>query len=106
MSRTTRRSPAELTVGWPACPSEDHAAEIARQFAQNLAAAVGGRSVRSVARDADVDEGTLRRILSGATWPDLRTIALLEQALGGQLYPVAIRGIDRMGATTGALGDA
>lgn len=44
------------------------------------------RSVRSVAREAGLDEGTLRRTLAGATWPDIRTIALLERALGQPLF--------------------
>ncbi|MGS0561375.1 helix-turn-helix domain-containing protein [Microbacterium aurugineum] len=49
---------------------------------------MGKASVRSVADIAGLDEGTLRNILSGARWPDLRTIALLEDALGVALWPV------------------
>lgn len=87
MARTERAAPAELTPCWPESPSPDHAAEQARMFAVNLRAAIGEQSMRSVARAADVDEGTIRRVLSGATWPDLRTIALLEKALEQRLYP-------------------
>jgi len=44
--------------------------------------------MRGVARGADLDEGTVRRILAGAAWPDLHTIARLEQSIGIRLYPV------------------
>lgn len=56
-------------------------------FVINLLATIGPESVRSVARSAGLDEGTLRRVLAGATWPDLRTVALLEKALEQPLYP-------------------
>lgn len=77
-----------MTPSWPSSPSSDYAAERERLFALNLRTAIGDRSVRAVGRDADVDEGTIRRVLAGSTWPDIRTIALLEKALDQSLYPI------------------
>lgn len=87
MSRTERASPAELTASWPDQPSSDQAGEVARRFALNLRQAIGDRSVRSVAATAGVDEKSVRAVLAGSSWPDLRTIARLEGALGRDLYP-------------------
>jgi len=53
----------------------------------NVRTAIGERSVRSVAEEAGLDEGTVRRVLSGSAWPDLCTAARLEEALGARLYP-------------------
>lgn len=86
MARSERRSPAELSVSWPSEPSADPAAEAARQFALNLRDAIGDRSVRSVAAQADISEGTVRHVLAGSVWADLRTISQLEAALGVNLY--------------------
>lgn len=63
------------------------AGETARRFANNLRAAMGKVSMRRVAADAGLDEGTLRRVLAGSVWPDLHTIARLEEALAVELYP-------------------
>lgn len=87
MSRVSRPTPADLTPGWPESPSPDYAAEIARQLAQNLKVSLGKRSVRSAVEGAEVDEATVRRILAGSIWTDLRTIARLEYALGARIYP-------------------
>lgn len=43
---------------------------------------MGDASIRSVAREANLDHNVLRTMLSGETWPDLVTIAKLEQTLG------------------------
>jgi len=87
MARTERESPAGLTASWPGTPSEDHSGEVARLFVLNLIGAMGERSNRSVADAAGINEATLRKTLSGASWPDLRTISRLELALGQALYP-------------------
>lgn len=87
MSRPHRPSPASLTSDWPNVASSDPAAEKARLFAVSLGQALQGHSVRSVAAAADIDEATIRRVLAGSAWPDLRTIAMLETALGQPLYP-------------------
>lgn len=85
--REPRLSPAALAKNWPSTPVADPAAETARRFALNLRDALGDRSVRAVARDAGVNEGTIRHILTGSVWPDLLTISRLELALGVNLYP-------------------
>lgn len=77
MANRRRETPAELTESWPDVPSRDPAGETARQFVLNLRAAIGGRSVRSVARDAGIDEGTIRNVLRGAVWPDIHSVARL-----------------------------
>lgn len=87
MGRTGRKSPNELVENWPHQAADDHAAETARRFVVNLTAAIGHQSLRGVARDAGIDEGTIRAVLAGSVWPDLRTMALLEKAVGGGLYP-------------------
>jgi len=75
MSKLPRLSPAEFD------------GERARQLAVNIRSALGGVSARSTADAAGLDARTLRNILSGAKWPDLRTITLLEEALDVALWP-------------------
>jgi len=92
MPKTLRVAPSELTDTWPMTPSWDVAGEKARLLALNLRSALGTASIRSIADKAGLDERTLRNILSGAKWPDLRTIALLEAALGVGLWPASSDG--------------
>lgn len=87
MGNQHRETPASLTPGWPEASSPDSAAETARVFANSLRDAIGNRSVRSVASSAGLDEATVRRVLTGDAWPDLRTVARLEDALLRPLYP-------------------
>lgn len=84
--KETRATPAMLSPEWPDHPSTDPAGEAARRFALNLKAAIGDRAVREVSRAAGLDEGTIRKILRGESWPDLRTIWKLESSLDAQLY--------------------
>lgn len=62
-------------------------AEYVRQVAVRLDEAIGGRSVRDVAREADLQHTTVLGLLKGESWPDLVTIAKLEQELGVRLWP-------------------
>ena len=87
MANRAHPTPKDLTSSWPDAESGDPAGEAARRFVVNLRAAMGGRSIRSVAADAGLDEGSVRRVLSGATWPHLRAMVLLEESLGVRLYP-------------------
>lgn len=84
--REPRATPATLSPQWPDEPSADPAGEAARRFAVNLRDAIGDRSVRAVAREAGLNEGTIRKILLGKTWADLHTIWSLESTLDTQLY--------------------
>lgn len=98
MPGTSRQTPAQLAAApWPNVASEDDTVEVARVLSLRLEAALGSRSVRSLSRDSDVPDGTILRILNGATWPDIRTVARLERALDADLYPA--RG-DRSAAQT------
>ena len=87
MKDAKRATPAELTTSWPDIASTDAAGETARQIVLSLRVAMGEASVRSVASAAGIDESTVRKMLAGEVWPDIRTVALLEQALRARLYP-------------------
>lgn len=47
---------------------------------------MGEKSIRRVAADAGIDEGSVRRALSGSAWSHLRAMVLLEESLGVRLY--------------------
>ena len=68
-------------------PAADPIGEVARQLAVNLRAAIGSRSLRAAAEAAGVDHSTIMAILQGRTWPDLYTLARLEQGLEADLWP-------------------
>lgn len=92
MGRPTRALPSELTAApWPERPSSDRFAEVDRQFVIKLRAAMAGRTLREVAADAGIGHVTLQRVLTGNAWPDLHTIARLEDGLDAQLWPVRSR---------------
>ena len=59
----------------------------AQELARSLHEAIGPLSLRYVARRAKLDHTTIAAVLSGSRWPDLVTIAKLEQALGKRLWP-------------------
>lgn len=82
-----RGFPAEGSEGWPYTSASSEDAEVARLIVLNLIAAAEGRGLRSIARQADIDEKTLRQLLAGASYPDVRTVARLERALQVPLYP-------------------
>lgn len=86
MPNTPHPTPKDLTSSWPDEPSPDPAGEAARQFVVNLRAAMGEKSIRRVATDAGIDEGSVRRVLSGSAWPHLRAVVMLEESLGVRLY--------------------
>lgn len=86
MANKAHPTPKDLTGSWPDEPSHDPAGEAARLFVVNLRVAMGEKSIRRVARDAGLDEGSVRRVLAGAAWPHLRAMVMLEEALGTRLY--------------------
>lgn len=65
------------------------AAALAQQLARALAGELGrqARSVRQVARDADLQHATVLALLHGHRWPDFVTIVKLEDALEADLWP-------------------
>jgi len=88
MARQPRANPVELAdPPWPEQPSTDPLGEVARQFVLNVRAAIGDRSIRSVAAAAGMSHATLLNVLAGRVWPDLYTIARLEAALQTGLWP-------------------
>lgn len=64
-------------------------AAVAQQLARRLAAELDRqrRSVRQLARDADLQHSTVLALLSGQRWPDFVTVVKLEDALGADLWP-------------------
>ncbi|HEX4402888.1 MAG TPA: helix-turn-helix transcriptional regulator [Galbitalea sp.] len=84
--RPARPVPAELCDNWPNIPSLDADAEIARQLALRLRAAMKGASLRETARATGVDRATIGTILNGGSWPDIITLAKLEREFG-PLWP-------------------
>jgi lambda repressor-like predicted transcriptional regulator len=87
MPRRARATPRELAPAWPDGPANSVEGEVARRFAENLRAVIGTRAVRAVARDAGVNHSTLLGILDGQKWPDLETIAKIEEGTGTDLWP-------------------
>ena len=85
MPRPVRAKPRDLTDSWPDSPSASPAGEVARQFALNLQAAIGCMSLRAAAKACGLVHATVISILDGTTWPDLETIAKLEDGLGSPL---------------------
>jgi len=85
--RPTRPLPRDLVDDWPNRVADDPATETARSLAVNLAAAMDGRSLRTIRDLTGVDHTTVADILNGSVWSDLHTIARLEAGLGVPLYP-------------------
>jgi transcriptional regulator with XRE-family HTH domain len=63
------------------------AAHWAAEISRRLSAALAGRSKSGVAEAAGVARSTLYDVLTGETWPDLVTIAALEEVLELELWP-------------------
>ena len=93
--RGEKGSPRDLVEGgaWPDAPARAdlpapvrRAVAFAAEVSRRLDAGLEGRSVASVARDADVARSTVYDVRSGATWPDVVTAFKVEDALGIQLW--------------------
>jgi DNA-binding phage protein len=81
---------------WPDDPLVDDAppyATVTAEVVRRYRAAVGSRSLRSVASAAGIDATSLGRTLAGETVPDVHTVAVLEDALGVALWPTYPRGV-------------
>ena len=76
---------------WPSgkpkegAPAEVHVIQTIAQRLRSLLKK-SEKSVRYLARDADLNPQTVHNILEGKTWPDLPTIYRLEYALGERLW--------------------
>ncbi|WP_340387100.1 helix-turn-helix transcriptional regulator [Aeromicrobium sp.] len=87
MARPSRLKPSEVAADWPTIPSDDYPTEVARQLALNLDAALKGISLRAAKGKTGVDHTTIADIINGNVWPDLHTIARLEDGLDVGLWP-------------------
>ena len=88
MPRVSRPRPVDLCpTPWPEVSSEDSLGEFGRQFVLRLRSAIGSRSLRSVALEAEVNPQTLANVLAGLAWPDLATVARLQMSLRVTLVP-------------------
>lgn len=82
--------PASYVVAgaWPhGAVSGPAIVEYARLFALRLSQETSNRPIRDVARLAELSHSTLLAILHGQRWPDMATIAKLEDALDMDLWP-------------------
>jgi lambda repressor-like predicted transcriptional regulator len=78
------------TGQWPHADLADHhGARVAQALARRLAAAMDhhGFSANRLATAAGINRQTIANVLAGTGWPDLLTIASLEQALQTDLWP-------------------
>ena len=87
--RAKKGSPLDHVVEgeWPDGELDTVDGEVAAAIARNLRGAMAGRSARSIAGIAGIAHTTVQRILSGERWPDIASIALLEDALKTPLWP-------------------
>ncbi|MEW2518630.1 helix-turn-helix domain-containing protein [Actinacidiphila alni] len=69
--------------------TDHHGARVAQALAGKLQAAIDNKdwSVAELSRRSGVARYTIAKALAGEAWPDLLTIANLEQALGADLWP-------------------
>ena len=89
VARPHRKTPAEHFPdgAWPDGATDDPAARVAAAFASRLRTAAAGRSYRQLEAVTGVDHTAIAKTLTGATWPDLATIAKLEHGLDTDLWP-------------------
>ena len=90
--RVSRKHPVTYIVKGGAFPEGPYLWEtpsevyLAAGLARRLKDKIGKESIRYVAKKAQLSPQTLVNILHGNTWPDLLTIARLEEALGTRLW--------------------
>ncbi|MEV7928523.1 helix-turn-helix transcriptional regulator [Kitasatospora sp. NPDC088779] len=74
---------------WPRLASGDTAAEAVRVISSRLAEALAGQAVslRQAAVGSGVNRQAIADLLAGRSWPDVATVARLENFLDVPLYP-------------------
>ncbi len=89
-SRPNLRQPASYVPGgdWKVGPVDGPRLVLyAQAFAAAVEAAIGDRTLRDVARQAEISHTTLLAVLHGQRWPDMITIAKLEETFQRSLWP-------------------
>jgi hypothetical protein len=87
-------APAEYLLAgesWPTgrlAKSAPPEATLAAGIASRMVEAMGGLSIRELARRSDVSPQTVSNLLAGRSWGDLVTLARIERALGVSLWGV------------------
>ncbi|MDU1537875.1 MAG: hypothetical protein E6897_11815 [Cutibacterium avidum] len=87
MARPKRPSPSAFSADWPDVACDDAAAEKVRLLALAVRDALGTKSIRSTAAGVGLDHSVVGDLMAGRSWPDARTVALLEVALDVSLWP-------------------
>lgn len=88
MAAPRRPAPRTYTTSWPSEPADDPAAETIRLAVLTLIDTIGERSLRDVARECGMNHAALAKMVNGETWPEARTIALLESGLEVGIWPL------------------
>lgn len=83
------KAPRDRVTGdeWPNGHSTDPTVIAGQEVARRLFEALGGRSYRSVGRDAGVAHSTIGDIVTGRAFGDFASLVKLERALGARLWP-------------------
>lgn len=89
MVGSPRKSPAELTPGWPHHKSDDFIAETARQIALVVIEETRDRGLRPLSKLIGANHSTLLNVAEGRTWPSIALVARLEMFLDKPVWPAA-----------------
>ena len=87
-SAETRRPCDAVAGAWPDGPlADDAAARYVQLISREVAKHLKECSLRAFSRAAGVSVMTVIAVRDGARYPDVRTLALLERAVGHSLLP-------------------
>ncbi|WP_206743349.1 helix-turn-helix domain-containing protein [Streptomyces caatingaensis] len=89
---TRSRPPRDLARDpetWPHALIDDPAAAVVQDIARTLATTLAdqGRSLRRAAEGSGVNRQAIADLIAGRCWPDIATVARLENFLAVTLYP-------------------
>ncbi|MET8178505.1 helix-turn-helix transcriptional regulator [Streptomyces sp. NPDC005336] len=87
-----KRPPCDLALdpqSWPHAVVDDAAAGVVQAIARALADILETqeRSLRQVAAGSEVNRQAIADLIAGRCWPDVATVARLENFLAVSLYP-------------------